>query len=308
MTHPTIDRLADALAARTEDALGRLDALDREAAVAFAEAGRAADHAIAARLVRLEGDLADRTRRFETRLADMLSSAVDVAVEALGRAVDELASGGRQANGKTHDHAAALVIPPVEEPDDAPALPTWEESQAEVAAWRDETAGDGHQGDGDDAERCPVCGRPAVAVPDIGGEDWDGRCRGCGFVLLDAPTTTQEARQDAPAAEPTPEPAEAAETPQATASSVYQTSAARSLERAEVGVLAVEDDDEQPGDETPVAVPVVTDPEGLHEKRGKGRGTRYTPCEFPEPGETYYVKNPDPAARSGRWLAVVYAS
>lgn len=335
--NPMIDRLADALARRTEEALGQLDALDGDVARAFAEAERAADHAIAARLVRLEADLAGRSRRFETKLADMLSSAVDVATEALGQAADALASGGRQANGKTHDHAAALTIPAVDEPEriyhDEDALDQAdieatqrlidEERQAEYDA--EERAAGHDQDEGDDAERCPVCRSPGVVPAALGGPDWDRECLACHHVWVDAPTTPLEARQDAPAAEPTPEPAEALEASQATTSdeqpaTVYQTSAARSLERDAVGVLAVaspddpEDDDlddldgedEEPRATATTTVgvapsPATTDPSGLHERRGRGRSVRYVACPLPIRGEVYHRK----AGR--RWVPVEYA-
>lgn len=42
------------------------------------------------------------------------------------------------------------------------------------------------------------------------------------------------------------------------------------------------------------------DPDGLHERRGQGRGTRYTPVDFPLYGSTYYRK------MDGRWQPVAY--
>lgn len=48
-------------------------------------------------------------------------------------------------------------------------------------------------------------------------------------------------------------------------------------------------------------VPTTTDPEGLHERRGEGRGRRYVAVGLPVPGECYHRKV------DGRWQAVRYA-
>jgi len=156
------------------------------------------------------------------------------------------------------------------------------------------------------AEGDPLGLVAADDAPDEGGEE-----------PAEEPTTAAESEEVADLAADTqrslfPDPAEE---PTTTTPPVYQASAARSLERDAVGVLAVaspddpEDDDDLDGeDEEPRATPPVevapspttTDPAGLHEQRGRGRSIRYVPCPLPIPGEVYFRK----AGR--RWVPVEY--
>jgi len=247
-----IARLHDALARKTEDALGKLDALDREAALAFAEAERAADHAVTARLARLEKDLADRSRRFETKLADMFSSALDVATEALERCADDLAGSGR-ADGK----------------DDR-----WRPTEAALAAEREAAEREAGETAAEAAADAVLAGGP-----DAGDDRGQNPVIPEGVTLAD--TLPDAVRQP----DGIPEPSR---------------SVAAQLVAAEVPAFdpADPDDDDQAdgepdGDDEAAAVPA------LHEKRGEGRRARYVVAEFPEPGQTYFVKD------GRRWREVV---
>ena len=86
--------------------------------------------------------------------------------------------------------------------------------------------------------------------------------------------------------------------------------AAHAVEPAPVGILPEDDqdqDDEEDGIEDAGLLSEQFDeieatdcPDGLHERQGTGRKTRYTLVEFPLPGEVYYRK------QGRKWLPVRY--
>lgn len=55
---------------------------------------------------------------------------------------------------------------------------------------------------------------------------------------------------------------------------------------------------EDAGDQDGDGIATTYSTDDLYEKRGNGRGSRYTPVDFPEPGNVYYRKI------DGRWTAV----
>lgn len=276
MTNPLIEKLTKALDAKTAAALAQLEGLEGEIALAFAQAERDADHAIAAALVRLESALGIRSSQFEERLAEMASSAFDAALERLGHTVQYL---GSHVNGKEvevpTEQQAELVFHPGEQVvciDDSNGAHFLVAGQVYMV--------EDTQRDSAGGLRLVLAGMACA---------WEAER----FLHEQPAETTQEA-------EPVYASAQAAQV----------------IDVERPGVLAPDDDDEEDEDdpddeddaaaaasEVPSALELVYSPEGLHTRHETGgRRARYEPVSDPQPGETYYL-------RDGRrhWNRVVYA-
>jgi hypothetical protein len=261
-TNPLIARLAEILNQKTEAALGQLADLGEAIAETITEHEEAARARIHQAQVGLDIDTADRLKSFEFMLASLSAGAVVKAASTLLERVEAFAG----------TVAASTAPEPVEASPEP--LPTYEEILAEGDGWREYE-------EEVDAEPAPI------------------------------PEPTQDTSSAGePVAMPTPATALlTGEEPVAVAVPVESAPmpvAAHAVLADPVGVIAPEDDDEEEddlGDDTDHdddndGYPVTSDPEGLHERRGQGRGCRYTPAEFPAPLGVYYRKE------GSRWQPV----
>ena len=275
MTTNLVSKLAAALEQRTDAALADLAALDEGVALAFEQAALAADVRLTAALAQLEESIADRTRRFEERLAAMATSALDAALETLGRQVDALR--GDPVATRAHEPAAEPAQEPAQEP--TPAIAAEAPAQEPPA-------------------REPEPVQEPVQLPDevLGEDPWYDS-------TMNREKEIDELDDDGDHRGELAEPAD----DQAGAGTRREAALAQAL-AAEPAAIAGPEEDEDGNDpdddgQEARAIPIVASADGLCERRGQGRGTRYVPCEFPRAGETYYLRTGGKPA----WTPVIYA-
>lgn len=286
-TTTIIDRLNATLATKTEAALADLAGLEQQITQAIAKATAAAQERIEERLANIDYAIGTAMLTFEDQLAEMAGLAVT-------RAVNHV--------------AARLEMPPItsaDEPGNAQAV--FVERSREFAA----VAYAARQ----EAEAIEATNPEPTPASDLVDDEYLARVIAAAFTPAPEPAQdTSEAGE--PLEMPTPSVGLATSdeagkvipwrsqfevqptTEEPVAEAIPLPVAAHAVLADPVGILTPEDDEEDHDDND--GYPTTTEADGLHERTGDGRRTRYAPTSSYISGEVYYRKV------NNRWQQVRY--